>query len=39
MSCYENGKLMMMTACYKNGNDNDKSDNNDKLLRGYNYFC
>ena len=26
MPCYENGKLMIMAACYKSGND--KSDKN-----------
>ena len=31
MPCYESGKSIMMTACYKS-NDNNKSDNNkDKI--------
>ena len=28
MFCYENGKSMMMVTCYKNGDDDHKSDNN-----------
>ena len=26
---YKSGKSMMTAACYNNGNDNDKSDNNE----------
>ena len=27
--CYKNGKSMITVARYKNGNDNNKSDNNE----------
>ena len=29
MPCYKSGKSIMTTACYKSGNDDDKSDNNE----------
>ena len=28
MLCYKSSESMMTTACYKSGNDNDKSENN-----------
>ena len=32
MPCYKNGKSMITAACYKSGNDDNKSDNNkDKI--------
>ena len=30
MPCYKSGKLMMLMAHYKSGNDDDESDNNNK---------
>ena len=29
MLCYKSGKSMIKVACYKSGNDNDKSNNNE----------
>ena len=39
MSCCKNGKSMMMVACYKRGNGNDKSDNNNKSDNNENKVC
>ena len=32
MPCYKKGKLIIMTACYKSGNDDNKSDNNEDKI-------
>ena len=32
MPHYKNGKPIMTAACYKSGNDNDKSDNNEDKI-------
>ena len=29
ITCYKSGKLMITTACYESGNNNDESDNNE----------
>ena len=29
MPCYKNGESLMMAACYKSSNNDDKSDNNE----------
>ena len=32
MFCYKNDKSIMTAVCYKSGDDNDKSDNNEDKI-------
>ena len=32
MLCYKSGKLMIMAACYKSGNNDNKSNNNENKI-------
>ena len=39
MPCYKTSKSMMTAACYKSGNNNDKSYNNDKSDNNEDKIC
>ena len=39
MPCYKSGESMIKPACYKSGNNNDKSDNNDESDNNEDKVC